>query len=456
MTIPGHWLAIRRSACACLLFALATVIGTSAHAQAPSVPAPQVFYTSIEPLTATIARTQADPRPQSAEGAFPVLDWLLYGGLGLGAACDFNVNSTPTNEKQACGPRFQPSIIAARNTGIQRTLLYGVGDIRYYPSLSRVDVVDTTAGMVHVWEIQRDLIFRVQAQGKQAQEYSGFAANLVPTNVSLTTPVNYSQGYGSTSIQKNFGYFFTAIGGSITATAYQDARDSLGNTVDEQFRNGTVSTLNARFGYHISPIIYTFIEPTVNRQQYEAARLNSEGYRVVAGIGSDRISLFNGEIYAGYANQRFENPTVGTVSIPVVGGRLSWYPTRFLTFTLNGDRTFGTSDFNALGLVPGSPVTNTGPGLLPGSVTTVTTARLTADWDFSRTFSFNASISDARLDYLDSFRRDDLLTLIGGVTYKLRPGLGIQVNYTHQNLFTNFRGAAYSRDFISVGSQTKF
>ncbi|HYV31472.1 MAG TPA: hypothetical protein VEO53_10245, partial [Candidatus Binatia bacterium] len=60
-------------------------------------------------------------------------------------------------------------MVAEHNTGIQRTLLYGVGDIRWYPSANQVQVADTTAGLVHVWEIQRDLIFRFQAQGKEDQ-----------------------------------------------------------------------------------------------------------------------------------------------------------------------------------------------------------------------------------------------------------------------------------------------
>ena len=96
-------------------------------------------------MTATLQRYQSDPRPKSSEGAFQMLDWLVYGGIGWGLACDYNLNSTSTNQEQACGPRFTPSIVAERNTGIQRTLLYGVGDVRYYPTLSRVDLVDTTA-----------------------------------------------------------------------------------------------------------------------------------------------------------------------------------------------------------------------------------------------------------------------------------------------------------------------
>ena len=442
---------------ACVL-AVLTVTVVAARAEGPGVPGPQGFYAPNESLEATIERTGKDPRPQSTKGALQVSDWLLYGGLGWGAACDYNLNASPTNQKQACGPQFTPSVVAEHNTGIQRTLLYGVGDIRWYPSINRVDVVDTTAGVVHVWEIERDLILRVQAQGKQSQEYSGFAANLLPTNLFVTSPINYTQGYGSASIQKEFGSFFAAIGGSDTGTAYQDIHDSVGNTIDEHFQNGTVSTLNGRLGYHVSPIIYTFIEPTLNWQRYSASYLNSEGYRLVAGVGTGRISLFNGEIYAGYASQRFEDPTVGTTTVPVFGGRLSWFPTRFLTFTLNADRTFGTSDFNTNGLgglTPG-PITNIPPGLQPGSVTTVTTAVLRGQWDFSQRFGFTASVGDQQQDYLTSSRRDSLLSLTGGVTYKVWPGFGITATYSHQHLYSNIPDASYTRDFISIGGSSTF
>ena len=81
---------------------------------------------------------------------------------------------------------------------------------------------------------------------------------------------------------------------------------------------------------------------------------------------------------------------------------------------------------------------------------------LSSSWDFNRYLGFTASISDNRLDYLNSDRRDDLLTIVGGVIFKIRPSLGIQVNYIHQNLYTNFPGAAFSRDFISVGAASKF
>ena len=48
------------------------------------------------------------------------------------------------------------------------------------------------------------------------------------------------------------------------------------------------------------------------------------------------------------------------------------------------------------------------------------------------------------------------MTVVAGVTLKITPRLGINVNYIHQHLFTDFPGAEFTRDFISVRAASKF
>src|SRR5262249_17349855 len=137
----------------------------------PTPPPRQVFYSDVQPLTDTIARVENDPRPKTSEGALQVLDWLVFGKLNLGSAYYSNQFASP-NAVSAYGLELQPSLVAARNTGIQRTLLYVDGDFRYYPSLGRTDIVNTTVGLAHVWEIYRDLIFRSQFETTFGQQNS--------------------------------------------------------------------------------------------------------------------------------------------------------------------------------------------------------------------------------------------------------------------------------------------
>ena len=416
--------------------------GQAFSQSAPTPPPRQVFYSKVEPLTDTIERVQSDPRPKTADGALQALDWLIYGNVSAGGAYDSNVFASP-NQQPAYGPRFQPSIVAARNTGIQRTLVYGFGDIRYYPSQSRTDVLNTTAGLAHVWEIQRDLVFRTQFEATRGQQNSSLVSAVNGPGALYTEPIKYTSLFGSTSIEKSFGPFFTAIGGSVTGNVYDDTKDSLGNVISEHFQNGTRTTLNGRVGYNITPIVYTFVEPSVNAGRFQGAGLDSNGYQVVGGLGTARISLFNGEIYAGVLNEHFSDPATPTLSRGIYGGRVSWYPTRFVTVTGSFDQTLGTSDF--------SPTVFT-----PGSATKLNTSKLLASWAVLRDVTLEGSVQLLHYEYLSSTRLDDLSLFGFKTTYMLTERLGIILDYNYAILTSNTPGVAYTRNFVSLGATSKF
>ena len=179
------------------------------------------------------------------------------------------------------------------------------------------------------------------------------------------------------------------------------------------------------------------------------------GIAWLAASGPSMISLFSGEVYAGYLKQMFEDPTVGDVTSPVVGGRLSWFPTRFLTFAASADENFGTTDANATNALPFAASTNA-LAFTPGSPTKLTTVKGSVNYDFSNWYALTAGISEQRQDYLNSDRKDDFLTYNAGIVFKLRPGFGLQVGYAHQHLYSNFPGASYSRDLVTVSGNTKF
>jgi hypothetical protein len=430
------------------------VVGTTTKSQAQTLGAPggpigalQIFTSPTQPVDATVEQTKptgSDPQPtRTADGKFPLFGWLFSASAGFGGKYDSNVNASPVTHQSVYGANFQPILMAERLTGIQDTQIYLNGDVSYYPSIGRTYLDGTRAGVIHKWEIQRDLIFRIQGQVAEVQAGSSFN-NFLTSGIYATTPVNYTQVFGSSSIQKEFGRFFTAVGGSITGTKYQNATDNLGNTIDEQFQNGTTYTVNTRFGYRVSPDgLYVYVEPSENWNRYASSNLDSHGYRVVGGVGSGRISLFSGEVYAGYLRQTFDDPLAGAVTSPVVGGRVSWFPTRFLTLAFSADENFGTTDTNALAFTPGSP-------------TKLTTARLSANWDFSYWYALTGGIGEQRQDYLNSSRKDDFLTYNAGIVLKIRPGFGLQLGYAHQHLYSNFPGAAYSRDLVTVTGNTHF
>ena len=428
-----------RIACAAAAFlaAFLAVSGPAFSQQSP--PGREIFYSKIQPLTDEIEQVKTDPRPSNAGNSLQALDWLIYGDLTVGGVYDSNVFSSKNNNKAVYGTRFQPAILAERNTGIQRTLAYGTADIRYYPSISEVDLVNTSGGLVHVWEIQRDFVFRTQGEVTRGRSAS---LNLLNPGTTYTEPVDYTSLFGSASIEKTFGRFFTALGGSVTRNDFQDTKNSLGVVVPEAYRSGTLTVLSTRLGYHLTPLVYTFVEPSLNWAQYNASNLDTHGEQIKVGLGTARIGLFNGEVYGGYLSQKFYDPAIDPLTQMIYGGQISYFPTRFLTFSASTGQSIANSDF--------SPTA----GL--GTVTKVNTSRLSASWGVTRDVTLAARFQFDRSEYLNTPRIDDKPEYGLTVTYSLTPRFAVVVDYSHTKVTSNIAGAGYERDLVSIGGKTSF
>lgn len=424
---------------------LASVPLTAAHGQygryTPAIPDQQIFYSHIQPLTDTSARAQGDPRPPTAEGAIPIGGWLLYGNLALGSAYDSNFNGSSQAPISVNGIRLVPSLIVLKETGVHRTEVYGAGDIRYYPSEDFTSFYNTRAGATHSWRIQRDFIYRVQGQFGVNEDTSSLTR--LDGITAAAEPVTYSEEFGSTSLEKGFGRFIVALGGSVGNRNYDNIIDTSGNFIDESFRDGERYIATGRLGYHISPFTYVFVEPSHEWLQYSDSNFDSDGDRLAAGIGTGRIRLMNGEIYVGQFSQDFEDPTVGTIEGPFYGGRLSWFPTRFITVTGHLDHYFDLSDYRS------------SPSSI-GAITENSMVSFDATWDITRKISLETGAGFTNEEYIDTAREDDITFYSVGATYYLWERLGINVKYTYRDRDSNVPGGGYTRDFFSAGGKTRF
>jgi hypothetical protein len=426
--------------------ALTVMMANTAQAQtsaAPPIPSAQIFYSNIQPLTDIAAQAQNDPRPSSTDGALQIYNWLVFGSLAVGGAYDSNVTLSPSNPITAYGLRLTPNVIAEYNTGIQRTFIYGTGDFRYYPSLDRTQIWNSAAGIVHIWEIERGFTFRAQAQIAEGESPLGFT-NIGNNAVVAIEPVQATSLYGSTSIQRDIGLFFGALGGSVTHQIFSDTQTVDTNiAVPESYRDGTTSTLSGRLGYNVSPVVYAFVEPSFNTASYDNSSLNSDGYRFVAGLGSGRIGLVNGEIYGGFINQHFDDQSIAPLTAPVYGGHLSYYPTRFLTLTASVAQEVATSDYNTR-------------AFLPGSITYTNTSSLKASWDVNRYITLAGTFQYSHWEYLGSTLLQDYWTTSADFTYWFTPKFGLTLDYSRIILDSNIVGGNYADNFVSAGAKTRF
>ena len=286
--------------------------------------------------------------PSREYTGIPIAGWLLYADVLNGAVYDDNVFQTHANETAAWGYRLQPNIELTRNNGIHKTTIYGFADARFYgDDADEGDVFNAEGGFRHVWEAQRDFIVRFGAQAARKTDINNSGQVIVNgVEQTLVDPLTYNEYTTSVSGLKSFDRFFVGLAGAARRNTYDDIEDTLGQIIPQDFRNQTVYTFSGRVGIHLSPVFYAFAEPSQNWRHFNDSTFDSEGQRIVAGLGTDRISLFQGEIFAGYQRQDYDNAAFGDVESDVYGGQLYWYPTRDLTVGIEVDKSIG--DFDAL------------------------------------------------------------------------------------------------------------
>ncbi len=390
--------------------------------------------------------------PTSPGQGLPVGGWLLYPSLLVGGVFNDNVFLTQTHQTSAWGVEFRPSLVAILNEGIHKTTIYGNLDAQFYNTASQGNTFNGSLGFVHIYEAQRDLIFRVGADVSRFTAINNSGQVFIPgqpllsalTNVS---PQQYNQYTFTAGVSKTFNRFFVDLTGSVVGIDYANTTNTLGINTPQNYQNGTTYGLTARAGYWFSPVFYAYLQPTISSNHYNTSRFDSNGYRIVAGIGSDRISLFKGEIYAGVQGQNYSNSlfgySFGDVTGGVFGGQISWFPTPAITVGLHVDQTLGASINPSIGSPLGSPTRNT-------------TVSLTGNYALSQTWSASAHVDYAYIDYVVGPRRDDIWAVGAALNYKFYENLGIALEYKYTRLSSNVPLGSYSQNLVTIGATYKY
>lgn len=389
--------------------------------------------------------------PSRAYTAMPIGGWLVYPTFFGGALYDSNPNQAPSGNNGTAGFRFVPSVLAETENGIEKTTLYGTADGRVYTNpgtgINSVDTVAANAGMIEKYQPLPDLAFR--AQGDYLRQKDLFSTlgitpgvtYLNPTGIGLSPtiqPLSYNQFTGTVSVQKTFYRAFASLDGSVVGIVY-DRFSGLPPSP-----NGITYTGTARGGFWITPFLFTYAEGSLDERSQSTSALSSSGFRTVAGIGTSRIRLVRGEVYAGYEQEAYRAAGIGTVNSLVLGGRGYYYPTPSLTLEASVDEALGASL-----LVPTAVS-------LVGTATQVTTALAKATYSFGPEWLASGRGGYIHTDYVNSFRRDDGWTVGGTVTYSIWRNIGLTLDYQHLELSSNIPFQSFSRNVITIGGTYKF
>jgi hypothetical protein len=420
------------------LLAICSLVAAVPNAFAQGVVAPNA-QSFLEPT----ATTEINPfeKPNREYNGLKAGNWMLYPSLFVGASFDSNVKQSNAGGASDVGLRLTPTLVAARNTGVHNTLFYALADVNLYRQNSQSDIVNARLGFQHIWEASRDLAFKLNAEASRLEDAS---TNGQTYNDVALRPTFYEVYTTGLSARKSFGKVFVASGVAFANTTYEDTPTSSGFSISQKLRDFNALVASNRFGYQVTPLFYAFGEVDgVWRDYYNNNPLNSNGYRVVGGLGTDRVGLVRGEVFGGYQAQFYQSARIGSVGGGVLGGKLSWYPTSYATISATVDQTIGESAV---------PTTSNPNGL----ATYATTPQLSVDYALSQSWTAQLRAGLVHTSYFRSSRIDNSWTLGGTLSFKILKNLALTLDESFTKLASNQPENDYVRSITSMGLTYKY
>jgi hypothetical protein len=421
------------------------LVAMTLPASAQTPPTPTTVSEDTAALLAPIPHSRKNPliRPDRDYRGLSIGDFMFYPTITIGGTFDDNLVWSSRKPISATGFRVNPTIVAQRDTGIHKTTIYGELDARFYPNVRDGDTVSGQAGLSHVWEVQRDLVVKTQVDYRRKTLHVGGVA-MAPGGdfTTLAMPLTYNQGAAMVSVQKSFDKLFVGISAEASKTVYDDLSAGKGRT-DQHYRDSMAATATLRGGVWVSPAFYLFAETAGTIRDYGDDGAGAKGYRAVAGLGSDRISLFRGEVYAGVQQQFYESGPFKMTTVPVFGGKLFWYPTRDLTLRASLEQVFTDARL----ISPSNPT---------GHPERMTTAQLSLRYQIARDWLATVRVGYNYSSFLGTQRRDQAFRAGMAVFHEISRNLGVTLDYDFTRLISNLSASSFTRHAVTLGLTYRF
>lgn len=278
---------------------------------------------------------------------------------------------------------------------------------------------------------------RIELEGRAALTTD--AAGSPDAVTSAKRPPHIYTLEGSAGYVQRFNRVELGLRGMVERSTHQDAELLSGATLDLSDRDYTSYGGALRGSYESTPDFKPFAEVAVDRRVYDhetdftGVRRGSDGLRLRAGAEFARERRLSGEISAGYAWRRYEDPTLEDISGLIVDASLVWRATGLTTVTLKANSEIGETT------------------LAGASGVFHRQASVTVDHAFRRWLIGTVGASYGIEDYVGTGRRDDRIGLLAGLTYYFNRYAALKGEFRHERLRSTVPGDDYTANIVMLG-----
>jgi hypothetical protein len=277
--------------------------------------------------------------------------WMYNPSLTVGSFYDSNVFSSNTTQRSDMAAVFEPTLRAHSLWGRHGVDVKLNAQSTVYNQNSSLNQTNASLKGNGWLDITKDTVLLTNFQVAHLNEGVGSLSS--PSNAISPTP--YDLLSGDVTLRKEFNRLTASVGLRTDSYNFGSTQAQDGSVINQDARDGQIYSLHSRIDYAISSTLGWFSGVEGNQRDIKGTpghTLDSQGYRALSGVTVALSNLITGEFGAGYVQQRFDDPTIGTIDGPSYRARLTWRPTRLLDVHFNAEQIVTqTSDTSATGVL---------------------------------------------------------------------------------------------------------
>jgi hypothetical protein len=276
---------------------------------------------------------------------------LVYPQITVSPTYDDNIYATSTDTTSDTIWKIQPQVSVASDWNRHALSIYALANINQYSQHSTENTTDYTVGgngrldVDHATQVNGRLIYQRATEPRTSANSP--AGALKPVRFDLWDV--YGEG------RHEFDRLLGSLRFDSQTYKYDSPPSKTGGTIDQSFRDRTVTFYGGRLDYAFSPktAFFVDIQGEDHSQKHtspaDTTNRDSKGYQVLGGVDFEVTALMRGNLGFGYRRETFSDPSAKPFSGWSTDATLEWFPTQLTTVTFRGSRSVEDS------AVPGSP-----------------------------------------------------------------------------------------------------
>ena len=297
-------------------------------------------------------------RPGYQALGLPLSSFILYPKVELGVQENSNIYGAPNHPTNDVIGVASPEVDLVSQWARNKLTVFARTSTHEYASHSGEDTTDWQFGGTGRLDLGDSTANFGGDYGYLAEPRT---ASVGQTNLATFTtihPVEYYQSDANADLVHTFNRLQVQGGLTYLGQQFQNATNTLGQTVLENAFDNQRLALSAKAGYAMSPDTALYAAIGYNTIDYPNASLtlspagvsrNSSGETYDVGANFDLTQLLRGDVEVGYLHQEFSSGVYKPLDGFHALGKVEWFPTQLTTVTMTGARNVNPAT------VPGSP-----------------------------------------------------------------------------------------------------